>query len=474
MPSQDAIEEYNGIVAGINSLKLRIQELKVNSGYTEAHPLMLTIRGQIESLYRQRAKLTNEFPQLATLTTAISGTNSSGGGLSELAEIRRLSTRVASLEAQLAKLQTKASEIIEIEPVIASLTTQLALDRTNYQSYVRELELAKMSTQLDAGKQVSIGTVQEPSPPVKNTKKMKKRLGMVFGGICTMGLGLAFLIDFVLDRSIKRSAEIERTLRLPVFQAIPDTAWSSRPRLLWSSARRKNGAHAPGKEANGENQTSSLAVWDPVDQLHPYTEGLRERLMMHFEGNNLSLKRPKLVGVTACARGSGVTTLASGLAASLSRIGTGNVLFVDMNVGQGEAQPFHNGKQISGLTDLFEKDSREDAAVGEKLYVARIPQNDPTRATKVADAQGLAHLMPQINASDYDYIIFDFPPVSQTNSTARLAGYMDLTLLVIEAERTAQQAAVKANALMTDARARVAAVLNKCHKHVPERFSQDL
>jgi hypothetical protein len=51
---------------------------------------------------------------------------------------------------------------------------------------------------------------------------------------------------------------------------------------------------------------------------------------------------------------------------------------------------------------------------------------------------------------------------------------MDLTLLVVEAEKTAQQSAVKANGLMTDARARVAAVLNKCHKYVPERISQDL
>jgi len=208
-----------------------------------------------------------------------------------------------------------------------------------------------------------------------------------------------------------------------------------------------------------------------VGHLHPYTEGLRERLMTYFEGNNLEHKRPKLVGLTACARGSGVTTLARGLAASLSRVGTGNVLFVDMNGEQGSAQPFQDGNGLCGLPEALES-RRRDAQVEQNLYVACVPQNGGGKAKVTPN--GLAQLMPQISASDYDYIIFDFPPVSQTNSTARFAGYMDLTLLVVEAEKTAQQSAVKANALMTDARARVAAVLNKCHKYVPERISQDL
>jgi len=82
--------------------------------------------------------------------------------------------------------------------------------------------------------------------------------------------------------------------------------------------------------------------------------------------------------------------------------------------------------------------------------------------------------MPKLKASDYDYIIFDMPAVTQTSPTPRLAGHMDITLLVLEAEKTGQQAAARAAALMRQSRANVAAVLNKCRQHVPARLSEDL
>ena len=51
--------------------------------------------------------------------------------------------------------------------------------------------------------------------------------------------------------------------------------------------------------------------------------------MVYFEVKNLPHK-PKLVGVTSCGKGAGVSSIATGLAASLSETGEGNVLLVDM------------------------------------------------------------------------------------------------------------------------------------------------
>ena len=87
-----------------------------------------------------------------------------------------------------------------------------------------------------------------------------------------------------------------------------------------------------------------LAPWKAGPELQVYTEGLRERLMTYFEVSNLNLKKPKLVAVTGCGDGAGTTTLAGGLAASLSKTGDGNVLLVDMNVGQGVAHSFYKGQ----------------------------------------------------------------------------------------------------------------------------------
>ena len=187
---------------------------------------------------------------------------------------------------------------------------------------------------------------------------------------------------------------------------------------------------------------------------------------------NLNLKKPKLVGVTACAGGAGVSTLASGLAAALSKTGDGNVLLVDMNADQGAAQSFYKGKPGCGITDALEPENRGEAQVQDNLYVATLNKEGNDKLVKTLPSR-FNHLMPRIKASDYDYIIFDMPPVTQTSATPRLASYMDLALLVLESEKTPQHSAARAAALMREARANVAAVLNKHRSHMPATLSQE-
>lgn len=84
-----------------------------------------------------------------------------------------------------------------------------------------------------------------------------------------------------------------------------------------------------------------------------------------------------------------------------------------------------------------------------------------------------AHLVPRMKASDYDYIIFDMPPVTQTSVTPRLAGFMDMVLVVIESEKTGSEIVQRANGSSPN-RANAAAVLNKHRAYVPQKFSQEL
>ena len=217
----------------------------------------------------------------------------------------------------------------------------------------------------------------------------------------------------------------------------------------------------------------ALAPWDPNHHLKSYAEGLRERVRTYFEVNDMNMKKPKLVAVTGCGKGTGVTTLASGLAAELSKTGDGNVLLVDMNGDQGAAHSFYMGKPGCGVSDVLNPDGRADARVQEKLYVASLDKGTDAELAMVLPKR-FNHLVPKLKASDYDYIVFDMPPVSPTSPTPRLASHMDLTLLILESERTGQKAAARAKELMRESRANVATVLNKCHQHVPGALSQEL
>jgi len=81
--------------------------------------------------------------------------------------------------------------------------------------------------------------------------------------------------------------------------------------------------------------------------------------------------------------------------------------------------------------------------------------------------------MPKLKASEYDYIIFDMPPVNQTTATARLSGLMDMVLLVIEAEKTNQDVVRRVIKLLAESKANVSTVLNKSRNYIPAKLSQE-
>jgi Mrp family chromosome partitioning ATPase len=191
-------------------------------------------------------------------------------------------------------------------------------------------------------------------------------------------------------------------------------------------------------------------------------------LIGYFESRDLTHK-PKLVAVTSLGKGAGVTTIAAGLANSLSETGDGNVLVVDLTPGQGSAQQFYKGKPVVGLEDIGTL--RDSAQIQDNLFVVgeglgsdKLSRILPQRFNK---------MLPKLKASDFDYIIFDMPPVSQISITPRLAGFMDMVLLVVESEKTDQEIVRRATALLADSNAHVGAVLNKTITYVPQRLHQD-
>ena len=213
--------------------------------------------------------------------------------------------------------------------------------------------------------------------------------------------------------------------------------------------------------------------------LRPFSEALRDRLITFFEIKNLTHK-PKLVAVTSCASGSGVTSVATNLAASLSETGDGNVLLVDMNHENGATHDFHDGKLTCGLDDALEVKKRGDAMVQDNLYLVRESGNgngasghNGHKISRVLPKR-FNQLMPRLRASDYDYIIFDMPAINQISVTPRLARFMDMVLLVVESEKTDRDAAKRALSLIADPKPNLGVVLNKSRVYLPKRLRQDV
>jgi uncharacterized protein involved in exopolysaccharide biosynthesis/Mrp family chromosome partitioning ATPase len=450
--------------------KAKRDERELLRTYTKAYPSVQRIRAQIDKLSLHKADLETNYPSLNYLFVSsprAGTTNSANEVTTEMAEIRRLTARVMALTTVLSNMQAEAMHVMQYEPRIAELQRRRDEEQKRYEFAVQSLEATQEGETRAAGKANNISIVQTPTPPGPDLKKLKKILAGVFAAVFGLGVGLAFLKDMLLDRTIKRASDVLRHMRIPVFLTIPDTGWRDRPTLPWPLGRKKE---AEEEEAS---ERSELIRWEPQPHLQTWSAGLRERLMTYFEVRDMNHKKPKLVAVAGCNRGAGASTLASGLAAELSKTGDGNVLLVDMNGEQGMAHPFHWGKPGCGLSEALEPDGMAEAQVESKLYVASLKGQDGQPLSPVLPSR-FSQMMPKLQAADYDYIIFDMPTVTPTSSTPRLASHMDLVLLVLESEKTAAHSAARATSLMRESRVNVAAVLNKYRPHLPAQLSQDM
>lgn len=224
-----------------------------------------------------------------------------------------------------------------------------------------------------------------------------------------------------------------------------------------------------------DEQAQELAVdtvkWTPRPALRPFYDALRDRLITYFEMKNLTHK-PKLVAVTSCGEGAGVSSIAAGLAAALSETDEGNVLLVDMNDQDAAAAYFHKGRLASGLDEALSKDRRHEALVQNHLYVVTEGSNDDSVVPLLP--KRFSNLVPKLKSSDYDYIIFDMPPVSQISITPRLARFMDMALVVVESEKNDRDVVQRAVSMLSESTANVGVVLNKRKKYVPKQLLQEL
>jgi len=231
------------------------------------------------------------------------------------------------------------------------------------------------------------------------------------------------------------------------------------------------GAGPVAETKNGAPGTTDIAPWDPRHVLRPFCETLRDRLIAFFDINNLTHK-PKLVAVTSCSPGAGVSTVATGLAASLSETGEGNVLLVNMGEKDGAVHQFYKGDLACGLDEFLEKSNRENALVQDKLYV--VSENPNSNGLPVPLPRRFKNLVPKLRASDYDYIIFDMPAVTQVSITPRLARFMDFVVMVVESENTNRDVVKQACSVLSESKTNVGVVLNKGRNYLPKFLSQEL
>jgi Mrp family chromosome partitioning ATPase/capsular polysaccharide biosynthesis protein len=372
------------------------------------------------------------------------------------AKLAGTQAKIEALKSRLRDIQQRTKQISELGPQIEDLERKKEMDETNYKYFAASLEKARIDEALDPSKMPNISAVQRPSPSGLETKKRNKILMALAGGGLALGIALALLKGLALNQTIGRPLQLETRLHIPLMLSIP-----------YANGRfalPRNGSPVPPGGVSTNRRQAKLAPWESGHFIRPYCDAIRDRLGLYFELNHLTHK-PKLVGVTGLSEEGGTSTLAAGLAASLSETNDGKVLLVDVNLGPEEVHPFFKGKPAYPLTKAL-KPSDSIASAADNLYLATV--GSPNTGPAQLGLKKFFDMMPNMKASDFDYIIFDMPPLEQTSPTWGMAAFMDKLLVVVEAEKNNRQVIKRSYGKLIAERNNVAVVVNKARSYVPK------
>lgn len=462
-------EEYQRICARLDFLQHRESDYYTQQGYTDENRLVQETQLEIAQEQLLKKNLEQRYPDLiGTYAPSSSQQAGSGpGGYSQTLQPASLQAKIPVLKEEIAQMQGEAFKVDEAEAKITDLQRKKEMLEENYQNFAASLERSRIDETLGPGRVSNISAVETPTPPFKDYKKQIKAMCLIIGGGIFAGLAWAFFIEFYLDTSVRRSKEIESQLKLPLLISIPDISRNGHKRLIQAAERRQ--LQFQNGDGSDNEINSGILSWETSSCLNPFYDALRDRLVNYFEAADAAF-RPKLVSVTGTEKGCGVSAIAAGIATSLAETGE-RVLLVDMKLEHGVAQQFFLGRPCCGLDEALAVETRDYALVQENLYV--VTAGSPDERFQRILPRLFVSLLPRIKASDYNYVIFDMPPVSQTSITSRLASFMDMVLLVIQSEKTGRDTALQAVDLLAASKTKVGVVLNKTRKYIPDRIHRE-
>jgi capsular exopolysaccharide synthesis family protein len=325
------------------------------------------------------------------------------------------------------------------------------LERTkinNEKLYGLVLERTKES---DLASMMRFNNVRLLEEPIASKTPVSPRvpLNIAIGAIAGIVLGLAAAAGREqLDRSIRGSDDVERTLGLPFLGTLP----------LASRAEPSKKKAKPPRNAVGDVPTTNpelLAFEQPSSALAEAARGIRTNLIF------MSPDQPfRQLLVTSAAPGEGKTTVASAIAVAMA-MAAQKVLLVDCDLRRPRLHRVYERSNEVGVTSA----TLDPSLLETSSLATHVPNLDllpsgpmvPNPAEFLQSA-AFATLLKTLR-NKYDRVVIDSPPASVVSDSAILSTQVDGAVFVVRASKTQRETARKAVRAISDVSGRIIGVV---------------
>ena len=125
-----------------------------------------------------------------------------------------LSKIIEGIDREIQDLDSKGREFQDLKGIVA-------MHESNYQTYLRKIEEARIAEDMDRQKIASISVIQTasiPAEPVKPRKDYNMLLGLVLGALSALGVG--FLSEYS-SQGLSTPESVYKKVELPVLASLP-------------------------------------------------------------------------------------------------------------------------------------------------------------------------------------------------------------------------------------------------------------
>ncbi|MBZ7394702.1 polysaccharide biosynthesis tyrosine autokinase [Klebsiella michiganensis] len=322
-----------------------------------------------------------------------------------------------TLQDEKAKLNKRVSNMPETQQEILRLSRDVESGRAVY------MQLLNRQQELNIAKSSAIGNVRiidnavtQPKP-VKPKKVIVVLIGLIFGGVVSVGL---VLLRVLLRRGIESPEQLEE-IGINVYASIPV-----------SETFAKKVVQSPGwrKKEHAEYQ-SFLALENPADLAIESIRGLRTSL--HFA---MMEARNNVLMISGASPNAGKTFVSTNLAAVIAQTGK-KVLLIDTDMRKGYTHKLFKVSNDNGLSDFLSgkaelsKTIKTISDVGFSFISRGIAPPNPAELLMHRRFGELISWASQ----NYDIIILDTPPILAVTDAAIIGHYAGTTLLIARFEQ---------------------------------------
>ena len=280
-------------------------------------------------------------------------------------------------------------------------TTKAELERLNQQLR----EVLQMSTEDDVFSilDINAGDTTKPVRP--------RRLYIVISGLLIgtlVGVGILFLLNRLDDR-LETPEDIEEQLEEPILGQLPEVEKKHYKEGYLLLTRMKT--HTMFAES---------------------LRGVRSALLLSPEGTS-----KRMLAVTSAVPGDGKTTFTTNFAVTLALAGN-RTLLIDADLRRGNIHGYFEQPLDGGLSEVLQGRLDVKEAVREtgiqNLFFMRAGER-PANPSELLIGSATKELIMQLR-QEFDYVVFDCPPLTAIDDTFSIAAYLDGLFFVVRAGRT--------------------------------------